>query len=550
MFHDLKESLKKIKHRIIGLMRYVLDFPIVFISLTYILFDVIFLKLLRNNSAGWIIGCITCGYAVLIIILLLKRYLRNISKRSNTCKVVKNACSKSLIEERWRILLLLVTTLVFIRTAVFVIPEQRKIEEVSCFTDENVVFWGAITSEPDIRLSNTILEVNHLQDVDIKMGDFGKTLVKTAKFPKYRIGQVCKFSGTLVEPESFNEFDYKKYLYNQGVYSILENSKMECLPIGEIREGSKVMNNLIDWKDSLVKIIDENLHEPQASLLAGIIFGQKRAFSEDFNRYTRITGVSHIVAASGYNVTILLIVVSKMLFFLNKRAKIVISFIVIWGFCIISGLSPSIIRSSIMASIALTAIFMGKGNSIHLSLPLASAVFVFFKPTIIYDVGFQLSITATLGLIYLLPAIESYLKEVFGGVNVFIKEYLLTTLSCTISTLPVSIITFQTFSIWSVLANTLILPVVESTMLFGFLGVLMNSFDGLLSRYLFLVSYIQLKYFEIVVLGIGSLGFGYMDVNPLVGRVIGLTLFLFILVFTLYFYPVGNEEHSHYLKIH
>jgi competence protein ComEC len=322
------------------------------------------------------------------------------------------------------------------------------------------------------------------------------------------------------------------------------------LPISQRREGSVVFNKLIDFKNHCVKIIDQNLHEPQSSLLAGIIFGQKRSFSEEFENNTRISGVSHIVAASGYNITILVLAVNKLFFFIRKKPRILLSICVLWCFCIISGLSSSIIRASIMSTIALIAIMLGRDNSIHISLPLASFIFVIINPVIIFDVGFQLSILATMGLIYLSPSLEILLQKIakkeLKGV---VKEYVLTTLSCTLVTLPISISTFQTFSIWSVLANTLILPIVESTMLWGVLGVTVNILSPVIGKFFFLITYVQLKYFELVVSGIGSFNCGYWEVEEGSSFFLAFLISILILTISIYFYPINNEGTNHYLKI-
>jgi competence protein ComEC len=201
-----------------------------------------------------------------------------------------------------------------------------------------------------------------------------------------------------------------------------------------------------------------------------------------------------------------------------------------------------------MSTIALIALYAGRENSIHISLPLAACIFTTVKPTIIYDVGFQLSILATMGLVYLAPSIENCLLKFFKAGD-FIKNYILTTLSCTLSTLPITIFTFKTFSIWSIPSNILILPIVESTMFWGVLALILNIFNPVVSKVAFLVSYVQLKYFELVVSFVGSLGVGYSDISSFAGGILSVSIILVTICFCIYFYPINNEVDNYYIKI-
>jgi competence protein ComEC len=325
----------------------------------------------------------------------------------------------------------------------------------------------------------------------------------------------------------------------------MEFPEIECS--GE-RQGFVLQNILVDLKQKLNNAISQNLKEPKSSLMMGIIFGQDRLFSEKFDSNVRMAGVSHIVAASGYNITILILAGSKLLKFLPLKLRLFLLLFLIWGFCILSGLSPSIVRACIMTSIALIAMILGKKNTIHITLPLAALIFVLIDPKIVFNVGFQLSVVATLGLVYLQPALSNMWKKVFKKSSGFVEDTLLTTLSCTLTTLPITIYTFAAVSIWAVIANCLILPVIESTMFLGIIGLIFSNLIPLLSVLLFEASNIQLKYFELVVNLIGKVGWGYWELEK-VGIFIPIVICVFLILLCLYFYPVENESHNFYLKI-
>lgn len=197
--------------------------------------------------------------------------------------------------------------------------------------------------------------------------------------------------------------------------------------------------------------------------------------------------------------TILSLLVSNIFSFLPKKYKLILSLIVIWLFAVLSGLSPSIVRACLMSSISIFALLFGRSNSINILLPFTAFIFVFLSPTALSNVGFLLSISAVFGLVYILPILAQICKQMKIK-NKFVENYILPTLSCTLSTLPVSVFVFKTITIWSVLVNALILPVLESTMLFGFLGILIQSVLPHLSLLFYSIVNTQLKYFEEIVM--------------------------------------------------
>jgi hypothetical protein len=144
-----------------------------------------------------------------------------------------------------------------------------------------------------------------------------------------------------------------------------------------------------------------------------------------------------------------------------------------------------------------------------------------------------------------MPSIGALVKKIFclKSVPQFFEDNLLSTISCTLSTLPISISIFQKVSLVSIFANVLVLPLTESTMLYGSIALLGAFLYKNISYLLFSVPYVQLKIFQRVVEFFGSIEWGYIDIsNSWVGIVIGIFLF----IFCIYFYPL-NEE-SYYVK--
>jgi len=535
--------------RVGGFLHYVIDFKIILISISYIILNILGINLLRNIDIHISVGHILLAIGVVITLFVVSSRLRNISANSNLTKKQKTLCRKLLLF--LNLLNLIIITSVFVHTRIGPLVKQEKENGMitQSFTDQWMDFNAIVTSEITEKQTYNTIEVKPVSDIlidenTLKQGS-EKFLIKIKKYHDPKMGEVCNIKGLFKMPENFVDFNYKDYLKNNNIYLLMEFPEMECE--GE-RGGFFLQNILVDFKQKLNKVISENLKEPQSSLMMGIIFGQDRLFSEKFDDNVRMAGVSHIVAASGYNITILILAGSKLLKFLPLKLRLFLLLFLIWGFCILSGLSPSIVRACIMTSIAMVAMILGKKNTIHITLPLAAFIFVLIDPKIVFNVGFQLSVVATLGLVYLQPALSNIWKKLFKKSSGFAKDTLLTTLSCTLTTLPITIYTFGTVSVWAVVANCLILPVVESTMFLGIFGLIFLNVFPLLSVLLFEASNIQLKYFELVVNLIGKVGWGYWELEK-VGIIIPIVICVILILLCIYFYPVEDENHNFYLKI-
>jgi competence protein ComEC len=361
---------------------------------------------------------------------------------------------------------------------------------------------------------------------------------------------VCNTQIEIKTPENFSDFDYVRYLKNKNIYFTSPSVEISSC---SYKFSPKKLSDIFLWlkrnlrglRNHLSKSLESYLPEPQASLLIGILFGSERAFCEQFEEQLRVSGTTHIIAASGYNVTILILAINKILGFIKKKQRLVLSLLLIWIYCILSGLGASIVRATMMGSITILALLTGNVRNTHLLIPSGVFLLTLLSPKIIFDIGFQLSVLATLGLIYVLPSIEGMFERMFNlqSVPQFLEDNLLGTISCTLSTLPISISIFGKLSLVSVFANVLVLPLTESTMLYGSIALLGSFLNKNLSEILFSVPYIQLKVFEWVVEYFGSIEWGYVDVKTgWLGVVIGLFLF----IFCIYFYPLDKE--NYYVK--
>lgn len=360
-------------------------------------------------------------------------------------------------------------------------------------------------------------------NIDGRTLDF---LISSNRDWSMKYGSLCTVSGTARYPSVLSDFDYKKYLWGKGIYYTVENAVVSC--DGQ-KESLRVFIALQNFKGVIVSRIEKMMHEPYSSLLIGILLGSDRVFDDGFQEDLRIAGTSHIIAASGYNVSILYLFVDRLLFFIHSKIRSVIALLCIFAFCFISGLSASILRATFMISLVILCKLIGVKASTPYIFFCSLFLFVLVDPRIWIDIGFQLSLAATGSLIFLMPSLAAF----FNTKNTFLLDNVFPTLSCTIATLPVIISAFKTFSIASLFANILVLPVIQSSLLTGALSLFISFFER--------VVWVQLRYFVLIVEFFGNLEYvSYsITVSPLVCCLFFVLLFLFIL----FFYPVDEEYH-------
>ncbi len=329
----------------------------------------------------------------------------------------------------------------------------------------------------------------------------GRALLVAEKYPAYQYGDKLEIFGKLKTPNSDEDFDYAKYLAKDEIYSIVYYPEVKFLQSGQ---DSWLKASPFDWlrarlfwvKNKFENSINQILAEPQASLLAGLLLGEKRGFSpgliDDFSR----TGTTHIIALSGYNITIIAVALIALfnLFMVRRQISFWLAAAVIILFVIMTGGSASAVRAAVMGILVLIAQQAGRLYSIRNALVFAGAVMIYFNPKVLtFDLGFQLSFAATLGLVYLSPILQRWLtpkaepavlsgfaqsnrKNILPKVLLPLKEVLIATLSAQIAVLPLLVINFGRLSLIAPLANLLILLFIPATMFLGFLAGLAGIF--------------------------------------------------------------------------
>lgn len=337
-------------------------------------------------------------------------------------------------------------------------------------------FEGCVVEEVDIRVDKTkyVVEVARLK-LDEKWVDVGgRVLVNGSKYPIYNYGDCLRVSGVMEEPEAIEDFAYDKYLSRYSIYSVVYKAGIERISEGG---GGMLYGSIFSLKQIFEEKLNKIFTEPYGGFMAGLILGSRKGISESLMNSFNMTGLTHIIAVSGYNVALVVVVVSGIFSFFTRKIRVVLSIFFIFLFVILVGASASVVRAGIMGGISLVALYFGRQYFVFLSL-FASAFFMnLWNPKIlVYDVGFQLSFLATLGIVLFSESLGRFLKRVPQVLG--IREALQLTLSAQITVVPIIILNFERFSIISPIANLFVLPFIPFAMMFGFVAVFFGKIFG------------------------------------------------------------------------
>lgn len=344
-----------------------------------------------------------------------------------------------------------------------------------------VTITGLVVDEPDVRDTyiNLRLKAESLQLKGVTHPVAGLLLVRAPRYPEHFYGDRLAVTGKLETPPVLENFSYKDYLARFGIHSLVRRPHLELI---ENSQGNPFWTVLLAFKARAAQTINRILTEPYASLLNGILLGIETGIPQGLYESFNLTGTSHIIVISGSNISlvagILLLAGQKLL---GKRyaPPLAMAGIIIYTFLV--GADAAVSRAAVMGLVWVLAIWVGRPGLALNSLIFSGFVLTLLNPLILWDVGFQLSFMATLGLILLVPPLERGIfgllqrllkTEQVGLTMALLNELLIVTLAAQIITGPLIVYHFGRLSLVSLLTNLLILPVQPPIMIVGGLATL------------------------------------------------------------------------------
>lgn len=275
------------------------------------------------------------------------------------------------------------------------------------------------------------------------------------------------------------DFSYREYLAGREIFSILYYPR-----INSITPDSRwsLKRTLFQFRDRSLALLDRIYSMPESALIQGILLGVDNDIPADLYDSFRNSGTSHVIAISGFNVSIVSgLTVWFLGKLLGKRRGTLISIIIIVLYTILVGASPSVVRAAIMGSLGMIGSILGRKSGTINTIFLAAGLMLVDNPLLIGSISFQLSVAATLGMVLYAHLLHEKTLEWFTRrmpeetanlVGGWFSEYFLYTIAAQIPAIPFLLYHFQQLPWVTLITNPLILPAQPMVMITGGLALL------------------------------------------------------------------------------
>lgn len=381
-------------------------------------------------------------------------------------------------------------------------------------SESAITLRGVIADIPDRRAlkTNYIVEAKVLKTNTQTLFVTGRVLVAMRignRLLEY--GDEIVAQGNLELPESDEDFRYDNYLSVKDIYSVMDNPVMER--IGE-NQGNPLLRSIYRFREAMEQQINRILPEPHASLLAGLLVGSRGSMPESLTQDFKTTGLTHIVAISGYNITMLITVMGTLLFWLPLKWRFWPSVLLIAAFTLLTGASASAVRAAVMGILGLLALQMNRLQTTRLTVLWSAFVMLAWNPAQLwYDAGFQLSFLALIGVLEISPLLSPYMQRLPAFLG--IRDSLCLTLSAQMLASAWILYLFGQLSLIAPVSNLLAPPAVPYAMLFGTLSVVLGSLWLPLGRVIGMIAWLPLQWITGVANILASLPFASLTLPGL-----------------------------------
>jgi competence protein ComEC len=355
---------------------------------------------------------------------------------------------------------------------------------------------GVVSEAPDIRDERVQLRV---AVESVTRG--GETLSSSGLVLVYapptaaeiRYGDRIAATGLLITPAEYDTFSYADFLGRSGVFSIMDSAAVEVLASGE---GNPIYGTLLELRRNALNVINAALPEPQAGLLAGILLGEERGISPALIDAFSAVGASHVVAISGFNMAVLSGTLMGLFerFKTPKRIAVFFGVAIIVLYTIFVGANAAVVRAAVMSSLLVIAPLLKRNTYVPASLAFVALLMSVLNPTVLWDISFQLSFFATLGLtLFATPLSKRFnvlLSRLFpsriaDALGNFLAEPIVVSIAASITTIPLITLYFSRLSLVMLPVNLLVVPVQSILLMLGLVATLIALAVPIVGQMLF-----------------------------------------------------------------
>lgn len=322
--------------------------------------------------------------------------------------------------------------------------EQERAQVLMSYYGHEVAVTGRVAADPDTASGRLQVRLNDLAIGGEKVTGSARVVLPI----EYKISRGDTVQATGVLKEGFGSYqatlNYAKAVFIKPSYS----------PEIQVRDG-------------FASAVRQAVPEPEASLGLGFLLGQRSALPADIEDSFRLLGLTHIVVASGYNLTVLVRLARRVFERVSKFQATAVSLGLVIGFVAVAGFSASMVRAALVTILAVWAWHYGRRVHPLLLIVFVAVLTALWNPFYVWtDVGWYLSFLAFAGVLLLAPLVT---RRLYGEVQPsLVTQVLIETLCAQFATLPLILYLFGTLPVLSVIANLLVVPFIPLVMLLTF----------------------------------------------------------------------------------
>lgn len=319
---------------------------------------------------------------------------------------------------------------------------------------QNIEMTGTVTSFPDVREHNTRAFFSGTID-----SYEGTVLLVVPPSQDLQYGQRLTIRGRLKLPETFEDFDYARYLERFGATALVRTPKI----VVEGTEGGWWLLRLGQRSRAwLAENLQKNLPLVHQKIAMGILLGVKEELPEKEKRHFQRSGLMHILVVSGFNVSVVMLLITFLFRRFGRRIVFGATLGGLLFFLALTGADPPVLRAACMGGVVGWALSLGRTTDTRNVFVLTLVLLGLFNPLMIQrDMGFFLSTLATAGILFGVPYLESFLSFIPWKL---LRTLLSVTLSAQIAVFPILILAFGEFPLVGVLANLFTEPIIPVSM--------------------------------------------------------------------------------------
>ncbi|MGL2962273.1 ComEC/Rec2 family competence protein [Flavobacterium sp. RSB2_4_14] len=441
----------------------ILQFPLAKISIAFIL-GIVSFQFFKPHP-NWVFG----GLLFCLLLLLLSHF---ISKTKDSFKIIFGVTA------------LLSSFLLGVSTSVIHKENYNPLHYTNQIEDyETPHFIQLVINE---KLKNTQKNSRYIATIKSidKHQSLGKIMLNIKKpnqIDSLKIGAELNVVGILYKNRgSFNpnQFDYGKYLEKQNIYAQVYAYENQIKLIGN---EETIWSRFSNFRTKIIRNLElSDFKTEELNILIALLLGQQQDISPEILKDYQYAGAVHILSVSGLHVGFILMFITFLLKPLsnskrNSLLKLIIIVVSLWTYGILAGLSPSVVRSVTMFSFVAVGTHLRRTVNIFHTLLVSMLLILLWKPSFLFDIGFQLSYLALFFILWLQPML-SEIWEPKNKITHYFWEIITVSFSAQIGAMPLSIYYFHQFPGLFFVTNLIVLPLLGIIMVIGLIAIVIASF--------------------------------------------------------------------------